>query len=203
MGTLFTESLPQFIETAGRIYESIAVGFENSKNVVLTKINALIAEINNIFRRARNGFVNIGRMLMEGIGEGITSRSAWLSNLVTSYVNAIKRSVEASLGIHSPSKVFAEIGGYMAEGMGVGFEKEMDSVRKQMEDSIPTSFDTEPSVNPAADVVNGIVSGLSSAMGTAGMQTVLLEVKLDSKTIAQAIFDPLRDVSKQRGVALG
>jgi hypothetical protein len=39
------------------------------------------------------------------------------------------------------------------------------------------------------------------AGGTGG--NITLKVNLDSKTIAKTVFDPLKDVSKQRGVALG
>lgn len=203
IGELFAASYPEFIVFATTMNQTLADGLSGSKNLVLTEMNKLIADIGSIFTREMNGFINIGRMIMEGIGQGVTSRSSWLNSLVTSYVAAIKRSVESMLGIHSPSKVFAEIGGYMAEGMGVGFEKEMSSVRKQMEDSIPTSFNSSIDNTTTADIVNGIVGGLSSVVAGGGSQTIVLQVKLDSKTIAQTIFDPLRDVSRQRGVAFG
>ena len=52
-------------------------------------------------------------------------------------------------------------------------------------------------------MVNGIVSGLSAAMGSGTTQPITLQVNMDGKTIAQTIFDPLKDVSRQRGVSLG
>jgi len=203
IGEVFGGTVSEFMQMAEMMLTAIASGLTASVEIVLLQFRTLITNINNLFTSARSGFVYIGRMIMEGIGEGITSRSAWLNGLISSYISAMKRSVEASLGIHSPSKVFAEIGGYMAEGMGVGFEKEMSSVRQQMEDSIPTSFDTKIESSATADMVNGIVGGLSSVVAGGGSQTIVLQVKLDSKIIAQTIFDPLRDVSRQRGVALG
>ena len=52
-------------------------------------------------------------------------------------------------------------------------------------------------------MVNGIVSGLSAVMGSGNTQPITLQVNMDGKTIAQTIFDPLKEVSRQRGVALG
>lgn len=52
------------------------------------------------------------------------------------------------------------------------------------------------------DLVNGIVGGLSAALGANNTQPIIVQVQLDKKTIAQGIFDPLRDVSRQRGVSL-
>ena len=106
------------------------------------------------------------------------------------------------LGIHSPSKVFAEIGSYMAEGMGIGFTTTMNSVREQMEASIPTAFDVSAQ-DHTATLVNGLVGGLSSVLGNSGKQVITLQVNLDSRTIAQTVFDPLKNVATQRGVSYG
>jgi phage-related protein len=203
-GEAFVAILPNFLTFAQDSTEQIANGLEeNSDSTVFMQFEKMITEIRSIFDHARSGFVKIGERIMEGIGDGIINRSSWLRNLVTSYVNSIKRSVEASLGIHSPSKVFAQIGEYMAEGMGVGFTEEMNGVRKQMQDSIPTSFDTSVETSPMTDMVNGLVSGLSSAVSGGSNQPIVLQVNLDSKTIAQTIFDPLKSVAMQRGVAYG
>ena len=35
-----------------------------------------------------------------------------------------------------------EVGKYLAEGVGVGFEDEMKNVTQEMQNAIPTSFDT-------------------------------------------------------------
>ncbi len=44
-------------------------------------------------------------------------------------------------GIHSPSKLFANLGGFMAEGLGEGFGDEMKDVSKSMQNAIPSDFD--------------------------------------------------------------
>ena len=51
--------------------------------------------------------------------------------------------VKGFFGIHSPSTLFRdEIGLNMAAGIGVGFEDEMDKVAKDMQNAMPTDFDT-------------------------------------------------------------
>ncbi len=49
----------------------------------------------------------------------------------------------------------------------------------------------------------GIVNGLSNVLSSQTLPNAVIQVVLDSKIIAQAIYDPLKEVSKQRGVALG
>lgn len=90
----------------------------------------------------------------------------------------------------------------MAEGMGVGFADKMNSVRNQMENAIPTTLSSFGGIS-TADLVNGLVGGLSPMLATSGGQNVTLKVNLDGKTIAKTVFDPLKDVSKQRGESLG
>ena len=42
---------------------------------------------------------------------------------------------KSDLQINSPSKVFEELGGYTAEGFGVGYEKKISEVNNMIRDS--------------------------------------------------------------------
>jgi hypothetical protein len=65
-------------------------------------------------------------------------------------------------------------------------------------------METDVNTTITANLVNGLVGGLSSVFANgSNSRPITLQVILDSKTIAQTIFDPLKNVSKQRGVALG
>ena len=46
--------------------------------------------------------------------------------------STIINKVKGIFGIASPSKVFAEIGGYMAEGLGTGWDEEMKEVQNDI-----------------------------------------------------------------------
>ena len=203
IGEEFIEYMPNVLSAALNFNEWLAQAIaQNSDETVIAQLKHLITAICRLFAAARSDFIAIGQAIMEGIGYGIRSRSTWLNNLISSYIRSMMARVESLLGIHSPSKVFAEIGGYMAEGMGVGFTTTMNSVRKQMEDSIPTVFDVSPQ-DHTATLVNGLVGGLSSVLGNSGKQVITLQVNLDSRTIAQTVFDPLKNVATQRGVSYG
>lgn len=83
-----------------------------------------------------------GLDLLRGLWSGIQDGSAWLWDKLSGWASGIVSDIKGFFGIQSPSKVFAGIGGYLAEGLGVGFEKEMDAVSRQMRDAVPMSFDT-------------------------------------------------------------
>lgn len=83
-----------------------------------------------------------GLDLLKGLWSGIQDGGAWLWDKLSGWASGIVSDIKGFFGIQSPSKVFAGIGGYLAEGLGVGFEKEMDAVSRQMRDAVPMSFDT-------------------------------------------------------------
>jgi hypothetical protein len=111
------------------------------------------------FKGAIGQFADIGRSIMDGIGQGISSTIQSLKDKVTSAVNSIVNGAKSALGIKSPSTVFAGIGRDMGEGLGVGFEDAMAQVSRDMLAAIPTSFDIHPELQ-------GSFSGFNSRSAT-------------------------------------
>lgn len=95
--------------------------------------------------------VNAGGDLIKGLWEGISEAGDWLWDKVTGFFGGVVDGIKDFLGIHSPSRVFAEIGGYMGEGIGVGFEDAMSDVEKDMKKAVPTEFDIDTSLNGLND----------------------------------------------------
>jgi len=68
-----------------------------------------------------NLLVNAGRDLLTGLWNGIQSMSGWLQSRVTGFfAGLVPDWARDALGIGSPSKVFAEIGKWVPEGMAQG-----------------------------------------------------------------------------------
>lgn len=75
----------------------------------------------------------IGRNIVDGLKNGIKEKwdnmVEWFHNLGQGLIDGFKNTFKVS----SPSKVMAEIGGFVAEGFGVGFDKEFEEVKKDIE----------------------------------------------------------------------
>lgn len=79
---------------------------------------------------------SIGSNIVEGVWNGITSMGSWLASKVKGFFNGIVEGAKKALGIHSPSRVFRdEVGKYMAQGVGVGFEDESKNVQRKLDRS--------------------------------------------------------------------
>ena len=91
---------------------------------------------------------NVGGNLLKGLWNGIANMKEWLVNRIRSLGSTVTAALKEVLGIHSPSTVFRDqIGKNLALGLGEGFEKTMGKVKKEMQGSVPTSFDIQANLN--------------------------------------------------------
>ena len=68
--------------------------------------------------------MSIGSNIVSGIWNGISSGWSWLVEEITGAASSLVSSVASSLGIHSPSKAFADKVGYnIPSGIGVGVKR--------------------------------------------------------------------------------
>lgn len=82
--------------------------------------------------------LSIGGDIVRGIWNGISGAAGWLADKVKSFAGGILDGMKNALGIKSPSRVFRDqVGKYIAQGIGVGFENEMGNVTRQMQDAMP------------------------------------------------------------------
>ena len=80
----------------------------------------------------------IGKNIVEGIWNGISNGLTWIKNKLKEWIGNVTDFIKNVLGIGSPSKLMRdEVGIYMAEGIGVGFENGMADVERTMRNSMP------------------------------------------------------------------
>lgn len=82
---------------------------------------------------------DIGKNIASGIKSGFSSAMAEVTKSVRNDLNALLKAIKKQLKIASPSKVYAGIGEYMAEGLGVGFLSEMRKVNRDIQQALPTT----------------------------------------------------------------
>lgn len=95
-----------------------------------------ISDIKEWFSDLPGEMLEIGENIVSGIWDGITGMWGWLKEKVSGFVGNIVDGVKENLGIHSPSKVFAGIGGFMAEGLGEGWDDKFGKIRSDIESSL-------------------------------------------------------------------
>ena len=138
----FTVTLPKFFtETIPNVVKSIGQFFKE-----------LPKKIYDAFVTAKNWIVDIGGSIIDGIFEGLSSIWQAIKDFVGGFVQGFKD----ALGIHSPSTVFAEIGGFLIEGLFGGMLEWLGTIGEWCKTHIIDPFNQamDGALTFAVDVIN-------------------------------------------------
>ncbi len=143
--------------------------------------------------------VSIGENLVKGLWNGISDKVDWVCEKIKGMGKQIEKAIKKVFGIASPSKVFAEIGDYLAQGLGVGFEDGMTGVEADMVgqmDDLTGSMTAEVSaygVSDAATVDNTTINRGPVVMNIYGAEGQ------DVNTLADVIAEKLENMTTEKG----
>lgn len=122
---IFTEAYGDFKDIGVNLIDRICAGIDAGQRGYgfTTTFNNLVYGINYTLTAGSNyQWLTIGEQITKGIGRGIMSETAVANVEAAARTVAIKatRAAREELGIYSPSRVFAQIGRYMDEGLAMG-----------------------------------------------------------------------------------
>lgn len=130
------DNLPRIIEMGVQLIGKLAVGIVQAIPDLVMKVPEIISAIVNGFSASFDDIVSIGENIVKGIWDGISSMASWITEKVSGFFGGIVDSAKSVLGIHSPSTVFAGIGGFMAEGLGEGWEDKYGSIKRGIQNDL-------------------------------------------------------------------
>lgn len=196
------DMLPDIIETGLKLIAALA-------NSLITHLPKLIVKIPEIIRAIVKGFskgipniIEIGKNIINGVWQGIQSMVSWFTSKVKGFFSGIVNSVKNVLGIHSPSKVFASIGGYMAEGLGEGWDDKFSDVRNEIDNSLDFD-DPSMSINASVHKIGTDATGISG-MAYRGTSIGNVTINIDGakysneNSLAEAIAEALQNMTDRR-----
>ena len=129
--------LPEIIAVGIRVIGSLITGIFRAVPELVIRIPELIARMVNGLMEGIKDFANVGVNLVKGLWNGIKDSYSWIKNKIKGWVGDVMDFIKGLFGIHSPSTVMRdEVGKYLAQGLGVGFDNELDSVYNDMQRAI-------------------------------------------------------------------
>lgn len=145
--------------------DGLKTSFSDGFEAVKTKISDIIENIKTFCSDAIGKIgelpdkaLNIGKDLITGLWNGISDKTQWVLDKIAGIASKITSKVKNVFGVASPSKAFAEIGGFLAEGLGVGWSEEIGNV--------------ESDILKSADGLTASMTGTVTAVGTSSASTV-------------------------------
>ena len=188
--------LPEIIVTGSLLLGKLAVGIIQAIPELVAKIPQVIKSVVNGFKNNSSQFSGIGKDIVNGVWQGIQSMISTFTRNVKNFFSSIVNSVKKTLGIHSPSRVFAEIGGFMAKGLDKGWEDEFGNVKKDIDNSL--SFDD------AYMGIDASVSKVGSGMAYGGTSIGNITINIDGakytdeQSLASAIALEIQNMTDRR-----
>ena len=158
------------------------------KNIIINLVNGIKEFIDNpkqtieevwrkikdVFKTAIDTMMHIGEDIVNGLAAGIRNAMFKPLDAIGEVSQGLAGTIKGILGIASPSKVFAQIGGYIMDGLSKGIGdgsqvvSQMDSIATAITDSFKNfdlNADYQPTITPVVDLSNvnsaaGSISGL-------------------------------------------
>ncbi len=99
------------------------------------KLTELLSKIGEIFTGEvgiTSIFTNLGSNLVDGLTGGIKNKWNELKSTISDLTDGVTGWIKEALGIHSPSRVFAQYGGFTVEGFQLGIERNSNKALRSM-----------------------------------------------------------------------
>lgn len=118
-------------EQGGYIIAGLKKGITDAISSVAETAKKILSAIKSAFDNF--SLFDIGKNLIQGLIDGVNNMIETAKNAVANVGNAVIDKVKNVLGIHSPSTVFAEIGGYIDQGLANGITAAQGYVDEAMQ----------------------------------------------------------------------
>lgn len=204
--TFIANNLPKIIEAGINILVNLIAGIIKAIPQLVAALPQIIAAIVDGIAALMGGIVDIGKNIVEGIWEGIQNAIGWFTDKITGFFSGIIDGVKGMLGIHSPSRVFADMGKNMALGLGQGWDNEYDRIRRDIEGGMDFGTASVDFASSGLGVASaGMVNGVSAAVQGAGMSGGSITVNLmmpDGTKFASYLLGPLSNYAKANGTPI-
>lgn len=181
------QNIPQIIQAGVQLFVSLIQNLPTIIVEIVKAVPQIVSGIVSAFGSLVGEMVNAGANLLHGLWEGISSAASWLWEKVTGWASSLVDGIKSFFGIHSPSTVFAEIGGNMADGVGVGFGDSMEGVSSDMTAAMGGAGEltAAEAVRAVNDGIMANIEGLSGAI-TAIVEKVITGLNAQAQRLIQA-----------------
>ena len=152
------KNAPKIFDAALRMLSKITESIPQIARELLGQVPQIIGSIVKGLAGGYKQLFEVGKDMLKGLWEGMESLAGWIWDKISGFFNkTIVGGIKKLLGIASPSKVFAQLGAFSAQGYAEGFEDSMSDATKAIYDSM--DFDPTRPRPRGSGGSGGVVSG--------------------------------------------
>ena len=191
------EKLPQVIELGMKMVLAIVSGLAKNLPQIVRSVLDMMATIVKTFVSSIPNIVDVGKQIVKGLWEGIKAMGSWIKEKVGGFFSGIVNGVKSTLGIHSPSRVFAGIGENMALGLGEGWDSEYGSIKRNITDGLDFGV---ASIGAEQSIGVKMRETITSLGNIGGDINIVVQSVLDGKVIGETAYKYNRQMQRAMGV---
>lgn len=187
-------NLPKILECAAAIMTTLVDGILYSIENLAEAALACVAKLVGVWDGSMDEWGHIGENIVSGLLNGI--KGAWnsLTKWVSDGINGLVSGVKGRLGIHSPSKVFDEIGVQVCNGLAQGLDRGNKKVKDAAKTVVASVTDSATTLtNGVAKTVETVTERMANG-ATQQKQTI-------TETSRQMVGGVLKDIKTVTSIA--
>ena len=161
----------QFLDVGRETISNILKGIQQKVSEIATKIKDGISKAKQEASTKAEDFKSVGTNIIDGLKKGITDAASRVAQAAKTVVQGAIDAAKKALAIHSPSRVFMEIGDYTVQGFVKGLEDNAKTVDA-----------------PAQNLARRAISGVSTTISN-------LARAIDGEIGSELVIRPVLDLS--------
>lgn len=186
--------LPDILKCGAAMLTTLVDGIVRSLENLAEAALACVAKLVGVWDGSMDEWGHIGENIVSGLLNGITAGWTALVTKVKGLVNLLPKAAKIALGIHSPSKVFDEIGVQVCNGLAQGLDRGNKKVKDAAKTVIASVTD---SATTLTDGVTKTVETVTERMANGATQ----QKQTITETSRQMVGGVLKDVKTITEVA--
>lgn len=186
--------LPDILKCGAAMLTTLVDGIVRSLENLAEAALACVAKLVGVWDGSMDEWGHIGENIVSGLLNGI--KGAWnsLAKWVSNSINGLVSGVKGRLGIHSPSKVFDEIGVQVCNGLAQGLDRGNKKVKDAAKTVVASVTDSATTLtNGVAKTVETVTERMANG-ATQQKQTI-------TETSRQMVGGVLKDIKTVTSIA--
>lgn len=167
---IINDNAPKILEAGIQLILMLGKGLLQAVPTLVANIPQICKAIFDVFTAFR--WLDIGSQIVEGLWKGLTSGWTALVKKVGGLAQQLPDIVKRVLGIHSPSKVFDEIGVNTCKGLAQGLSKGTARVKNAAKTVVASVTDTATQIVDGVTTVTETVTETMANGSTQQKQTI-------------------------------
>lgn len=157
-------------------------------------------------------FTEFGSLIIDGLINGLKKRFSDVADKIRDFGALIAETFQGSMNMHSPSRLFAEYGGYLTEGLAIGIDRGQQTPLQQIR-SLASQisrtasgmlFDQSSGEGIRIDKRPSVLSGAALATASTGETRIEITINpapgMDPNAIAHAVARELDRREREKAI---